>query len=145
MFVILIAIQIVLLMYGSPDDTHNVIWDFVTQISQWGSLGFVLGIVGISSGIYLVGVYAASQFGFKTDFLIFAPAITGLISCGTIFINLGNFIRDDLISYVFPACSIDFPLSAACGPVNLVLAIFPGILAFYYVWTIIEWWRGKDY
>ena len=53
MFVILIAIQIVLLMYGSPDDTHNVIWDFVTQISQWGSLGFVLGIVGISSGIYL--------------------------------------------------------------------------------------------
>jgi len=145
MFVVLIAIQICLLMYTKQTPENNVIWLFVTTLSAWGTGGLILGIVGIASGIGLVGVAAASQFGFKTDFLIFAPAIAGFISCGTVLTNLASVMRDDLISSVFPACSIAAPLSVACGPVNIVLAVFPGILALYYVITILSWWRGQDY
>ena len=28
---------------------------------------------------------------------------------------------------------------------NLAVSLLVGPLAFYYVWTIVEWWRGKDY
>jgi len=145
MFIVLICIQVALLIYHDPTPENNVIWAFVTNLSQWGTLGFILGMVGIAAGIGLVGVAAASTFGFKTDFLIFAPAIAGFISCGTVFVNLANVIRSDLITYFFTTCSIHEPLSAACGPVNVIIAIFPGILALIYVWTIVEWWKNKDY
>ena len=32
-----------------------------------------------------------------------------------------------------------------CPPVTFLLAITLGPIALFYVWTIIEWWRGKDF
>jgi hypothetical protein len=166
-FLVLIALQASMLIYAAPtsmidhcssaayttqDDCEagggtwyansNSLWNFVTNLDNWNSLGFILGFVGIAAGIGLVGVTAASIFGFKTDFLIFATAIAGFISMGGIvFINLANMIKNELTSKIFTDC---VPGVLSCTPVNYIVAVTLGPFAFYYVWTIIEWWKNKD-
>ena len=143
MFLILIAIQACLIIYTDQTPENTMIWQFVTGMNTWGTLGFILALLGIAAGIGLVGIAAASTFGFKTDFLIFAPAIAGLISMGIVFTNLAKALQDDLISRIFTTCDIANPL--LCTPVTFIVAITIGPVALFYVWTIIEWWRGKDY
>ena len=149
MFLILIALQACLLIYVAPGEAENTnLWTFVTNIDNWNSLTFILTLVAIAAGIGLVGVAAGSVFGFRTDFLLLAPAIGGIISMGVVFVNLGNVIRNELFSNIFSVsaggdCAID--AIATCTPVTYLVAIIIGPMALYYVWTVIEWWRGKDY
>jgi len=139
MFLVLIALQACLILYTGQDAENTLIWDFVTNMSQWSTLGFVLALVGIAAGIGLIGVVAASVFAFKTDFLIFAPAIAGFITMGIVFSNFAKFLADQLIAILNPTCALP------CLPVNFFVALIVGPIALYYVWTVIEWWRGKDY
>jgi NADH:ubiquinone oxidoreductase subunit 3 (subunit A) len=75
---------------------------------------------------------------------MFAPAIAGFLSMGVIFVNFGNMMRDEIIMRLFPdSCSILDP--GACVIATMIVAITVGLVAFYYVWTVIEYWRGKDY
>ena len=144
MFLILIAVQACLILYAAPMSTTGggSLWQFVTNIESWSSLSFLLGLIGIAGGIGLLGIAAGTAFGFKTDFLIFAGAIAGFISMGSIFVNLANVLRDDLISRIFvgPTCTL-----ASCPPATFIVAITIAPIAFFYAWTVIEWWRGKDY
>jgi hypothetical protein len=142
MFMVLIAIQACLIIYHDPTPENTPIWAFVNSLNQWNTIGFILGIAAIAAGIGLVGITAASVFGFKTDFLIFAPAMFGFITMGIVFTNLAKVIQSDLIGYIFTTCDINHPIN--CAPVNLCLVPL-GIVALYYVWTVVEWWRGKDY
>lgn len=143
MFFILVAIQGVLLLYHDPTPEHTQIWDFVTDMSQWSSTAFILTFLGIAAGIGLVGVAASTIFGFKTDFLILAGAVGGIMTMGVVMTNLAKVIQSDLIAYVFTTCSTAAP--TACAPVNLILALTIGPFALFFIWTVIEWWRGKDY
>ena len=145
MFLILIAIQACLILYAAPMTAPtggNAVWNFVININNWSSISFLLGLIGIAGGIGLIGIAAGTAFGFKTDFLIFAGAIAGFISMGSIFVNLGNVLRDDLIARVFVGDSCTL---ASCAPVTFIIAITIAPVAFFYAWTVIEWWRGKDY
>jgi hypothetical protein len=164
MFFILIAIQAVLIIYGSQSlagaGDGGSIWSFIMNMDRWGSLTFALAIVGIAAGIGLVGIIAASTFGFKTDFLIFAPAIAGFISLGVVFTNLAMFLKSQLISMAF-MCDphmtgtvvisgvvtpmLTYCMSSQATVANFIIGIIIGPLAFYYVWTILEYWRGKDF
>ena len=145
MFFVLIAIQACLILYAAPMTTTGggSIWAFMTNIESWSSLTFLLGLIGIAGGIGLLGIAAGTAFGFKTDFLIFAGAIAGFISMGSIFVNLAGVMRDELISRIFfvgATCTLD-----SCAPVTFIVAITIAPIAFFYAWTVIEWWRGKDY
>jgi len=144
MFLVLVAIQACLILYAAPMTSTGggSIWTFMTNIESWSSLTFLLGMIGIAGGIGLLGIAAGTAFGFKTDFLIFAGAIAGFISMGSIFVNLANVLRDDLIARVFigPTCTL-----ASCPPVTFFIAITIAPVAFFYAWTVVEWWRGKDY
>jgi len=142
MFLILIGIQACLLLYADQSPASTDLWTFVTNIDNWNSLTFILGLVGIAAGIGLTGVVAASIFGFKTDFLIFAPAIAGFISMAVVVTNLANVLRDDLTARLFPECADSL---TTCTPILWILSITIALFALYYVWTVIEWWRGKDY
>lgn len=144
MFFILIALQACLILYANPTTEDTDIWTFVTNVDNWNSLTFILGLIGIAVGIGVVGI-AIAGFGYKTDFLIFSLAIAGFISMGVVFVNLANVLRDELIARFFTSCAVTDFTSTACSPVNWIIAIVIGPLAFYYVWTVIEWWRGKDY
>lgn len=151
MFFVLIAIQACLILYGGQTEQGTDIWNFITNMERWGSLPFVLALIGIAAGIGLVGIAAASTFGFKTDFLIFAPAVAGFVSLGVVFTNLAAFLKNQLTGLLFhcdpslPAATLASCLSSQTTIVTFIIAITIGPMALYYVWTIIEWWRGKDY
>lgn len=137
MFILIIVVQAVLTLYIGQDATTSQLWTFVTNPTNWNNLDFILGIIGIAGAMGLAGIAIGSQFGFKTDFIIFALAIAGLISIGVIFRDLYNVLNGDLAS-VF--CSGN----PNCAPATWITAIVIGPVAFYYVWTVLEWWRGKD-
>lgn len=143
MFLILIALQASLLLYHGTE-TMTDIWEFVMNIDQWGSLTFILSLTAIALAIGLTGISSGSVFGFKTDFLVMGPAIGGLISIGVVFTQLANIIRDELIGTVFTSCLANSS-AASCPSANFIVALLVGPFALYYVWTVIEWWRGKDY
>lgn len=141
MFIILIAIQAVLiLVYGStPNDSS--LWTFVTNPSNWGSSEWIMTFIGIAGTMGVVGLVAGSVFGFKTDFLVLSAVVGGFLSVGVVFTNLTSAIGSDLANLF--KCSGDISW-ISCAPATWIIAITVGPLAFYYVWTVIEWWRGKD-
>lgn len=141
MFMILIALQAAMMLYANGTTSDTDLWTFVWNIDQWGSLAFIVSLGAIAAAIGLTGISSGSVFGFKTDFLVMAPAIAGLISIGVVFTNLGNMIRDELVARVFTACADP---SVSCTPATYIVAIIVGPLALYYAWTVVEWWRGKD-
>lgn len=143
LFMILVAIQACLILYGdsTPEDTD--IWSFVTNLDNWNSLEFIVSIAALAAVLASVGIAGSTFFGFKVDSVLFASVIAGILSMGVVFVNLGNVLRNELISRLFySSCSILEP--NACAPANWILAITLGPFALYYVWTAVEWWRGKD-
>lgn len=139
MFMILIALQACILIYQDSSQMDNAIWNFVMNMDQWSSLTFILSLFAIAGGLALVGIIAGSTFGFKTDFIILAQAIAGFITIGAVFTQFASIVKSELTSRIFVGCT------GSCAPANFIVAITVGLLAFYYVWTVIEWWRGKDY
>jgi len=163
MFFILIVIQAVLIIYANQDPAGGgdggSIWTFIMNMNRWGSKAFTLALIGIAVGIGIVGIIAASMFGFKTDFLIFAPAVFGFISLGVVLTNLAMFLQSQLIALALSCegvtgttivkgivtSSYEYCMSSQTYLSTFIVGLIVGPLAFYYVWTIIEWWRGKDY
>jgi hypothetical protein len=146
MFFFLIIIQASLILFAGSSGGGDL-WDFVWNIDKWGSLAFILTLGAIAAGVGLVGISSGSIFGFKTDFLIMGPAIIGLISIGAVFTQLANVIKNELISRVFTSCIADAILDSSyiCRPAVFIVAITIGPIAFYYVWTVISWWKNQDY
>ena len=164
MFFVLIAIQAMLIIYANQDPAGaglgGDIWTFIMNLDRWGSRTFVLALVGIAAGIGLIGIIAANTFGFKTDFLIFAPAVFGFITLGVVFTNLAVFLKKEIIAMALKCDpgltgttivegvvtnNLTYCLDSQAYLSNFIVGIIIGPLAFYYVWTIVEWWRGKDY
>ena len=141
MFLILIVIQASLLIYQAGSAEPTDIWKFVWDFNNWSSLAFILSLVGIAAGIGIIGVSAGSSFKFVTDFIVMGPAIAGLLSIGVVFTNLGKAMYNELVNRIFTECL----LTTSCTPATFIIAITLGPLALYYVWTVVEWWRGKDY
>lgn len=139
MFLLLIGIQACLLIYADPTVHNTVLWGFISNMQNWSSTEFVLAIVGIAGSIALAGVVVGNLFGFKTDFLMFAPAIAGFISIGVVFSQLGSVIQDELTQRIFyTACQTN----ALCLPATFFATIIVGPFAFLYFWSVVTWWRG---
>jgi len=141
MFLLLVGIQAVLLLFAAQTPANTNIWSMVSNPTNWNSVPFILTIAGVAGTLSLVGIAVGSAFGFKTDFIIFAASVPGLLSMGVVFVNLYNVVRTDLIARLFTSCLT----ALSCPPVDFILAITVGTLAFFYAWTVVEWWRGKDF
>jgi len=138
-FILLIAMQACLFLYQGQEQTaiaNNSLWDFVWNTQNWANTEWALAFVGIAGTLGLIEI-ASSAFGFKTDFIIFSVAILGFISMGVVFVNFWNVIGSDFASLF--GCD-----SPTCTPVNWIRAVFLGPIAFYYVWTVVNWWRRAD-
>lgn len=143
MILILIALQAVMILYAGPSYGEEVtVWNFVTNMDNWNSLEFMVGLLALVTLVGAIGIAVGSIFMSKSNFVFLASTIPGFLSLGVVFINLGNMIRDELIAIIGeanPACTL-----ASCGIVNFIIAVTIGPLALYYVWTVVEWWLGKD-
>ena len=141
MFLILIAIQGCLILYADQTAQDTPIWNFVMNIENWSGTTLFVTLGAIALAIGLSGIASGGSFRFVTDFIVFAPAITGLLTIGVIFTNLASVIRDELIARLFaPACVV----GASCVPANFIVGILIGPVAFFYAWTVCEWWRSPS-
>jgi len=142
MLIILICIQFCLILYSDQTVQATDTWELVTNSANWNNTTFILSIIGIAGSIGLVGIVAGSIFGFKTDFIIFAIAIPGLISLGLPFVNLYNVLSSEITSRFFPGCGVG--IATGCNITNLILATTLGAVFVFYVFTVIDWWRNRD-
>lgn len=143
MFLILIALQAALILYSDQSPQQTDIWTFIWNVQNWSSMGFFVTLAAIASAVALAGI-TGNALGIRLDILIFAPAVAGLIALGIVFTNFANAIRDELIARIFTSCGVSEAAIVGCTPATFLVAIIIGPIAFYYAWTIIEWWRGKD-
>lgn len=141
MFLLLIAIEACLILYTDHATSATALWDFVTHLDQWNNLQWIIALVGLAGAVSLLGITSGSSFRFITDFIVVAPAIAGLISIGVVFVDLANVVGNDLISRFFITCGA----LSTCPPAIFIIAITIGPIAFFYVWTVISWWRNTDF
>jgi hypothetical protein len=143
MFLILIALQACMLLYANSSPNITDLWLFVWNMDNWSSLGFIITLTAIALALGGQGFFSGSSFRFITDFIVMGPALAGLIGMGVVFTNLANLIRSELIGRIFTDCDVSHVIP--CTPVLFIIAITIGPLAFFYTWTVVEWWRGKDF
>lgn len=116
--------------------------------TSWSSATFILAIAGIVGSVALaVGLgLSGVGIGVKTDTIIFATFIPGLVAIGSTFLNLYNQIYSELTARFFGGATVCNQWAlGTCGPATFIAGLLVGPIAFFYIWTIIEWWRGKDY
>ena len=122
----------------------NSLWTFLIQTDKWNSTFFIILMVGMSLTILIPALFiGGATFRFITDFMVFAPAVGFLIAIGVVFMNLAAFIRSEILARILPTWCMT-PGGGLCPTGVYILAVFVAPFAFYYMWTVIEWWRGRD-
>jgi hypothetical protein len=111
---------------------------------------FILVFIGLAGALAVfAGIALTTIFGTRTDTQLFAPMVGGLIITGAvIFINLYNFLQREIINLFFisetSVCRIAETGTVSCPVVQIILAISLMPFLFIYIWSVLEWWRGKD-
>lgn len=151
MLVFMIALQVCLLMFQDPSQGNNItmgnsgslIWDFVTNITNWNGTGFILLFLGVASLALVSGIIAGTTFGFKTDFLLFAGQIGAFISFGGIMVQLANVMISGLSGIFY-----DPSHCGACTGYSQIAvfftAAFIGVIAIIYILSVVDWWRRAE-
>ena len=139
MFMILIAIQFCLILYMDQPANNTQLWKFVTGVNNWGTTDLIVLFSTLAGGLLLAGIASGGTFRFVIDFTVVSQAIAMLFGFGVVFMNLESVVRKEFVSRFFPGCPIN-----TCTPAILLSAIIIGPFALYYLWSVIEWWRGKD-
>jgi len=125
---------------GNTTTTCGSVWEIVVNPDRWNSVTFILTFILVAGGLGAAGAIVGTYFGFTTDFIVFAPLIASLAAMGVVFTNLYTTLFNPLVS-MFECVD----LTGQCAQtVRYILIPLVGIPAFYYFWTLIEWWRGKD-
>lgn len=147
LMVFMIAVCLSLILYQGTDVTipgtggtmsENILYRFITNSNQWSGSNLWDSILGISLAVAGTGIVAGVMLGFVTDFMMFAVAIFGLMSIGFIFIQFQQLFRSEL--FAFFACTS----AETCKAADWITWVIVAPIAFLYIWTVVEWWRGKD-
>ncbi len=146
MIMILIIIQATIMFYdgimisGDPylrgyGDNETLIWDFVANPSSWTGtsfLAFFAVLIGIGGAI-AIGTYLYT----KSDTVLFFGVFTMLLAAGAIpILSLYNvFTRN---SAMFGCATAD------CTTAILAWVFTGGLIAIFYVLSVLEWWSGRS-
>ncbi len=145
MIMILIILQMSIILFDSviedPDyeltayaSNDTAIWDFVLDPTKWtgSSLLLIFGALTAVGGTIGVGVYLVT----KSDTALFFGVFTLLLGAGAIPIaSLYNVVTRDPIVF---GCT-----GMPCTPAIIVWALTGGILAIFYVLSVLEWWSNR--
>ncbi len=147
MIMILVILQASIILYDAialPDETdyeitpynsnETIIWGFVTDPTGWSLTGFLLifGSLVTVGGAIGVGVYLVT----KSDTALFFPIFTLLLGAGAIpIVSLYNVFTRDLEIF---GCT-----ALPCIPAILLWGLTGGILAVFYVLSVLEWWSNR--
>ena len=118
--------------FGSND---TVVWDFILDPTGWSGTDFLLAFVSLTAigGAIALGVYLVT----KSDTSLFFPVFTILLGVGAIPIaSLYTVITNELN---FFGCT-----AMPCTPAIITWAFTGGLLAVFYVLSVLEWWSNRS-
>ena len=118
--------------FGSND---TVVWDFILNPSDWSTTDLLSKLWALTAigGVIAIGIYLVT----KSDTSLFFPVFTLLLGVGAIPIaSLYLVITDELH---FFGCT-----AMPCTPAIITWALTGGILAIFYVLSVLEWWSARS-
>ena len=146
----LIVLQAVLTLFEGMTPANTSLWQVATNPQNWNNLTFILVITGISLGVLGTGAFLGAVFGLKTDFMVFSSMVPGFLS---LFVPIMNFamVIGKYMANIFcssPIFSGGVPIPAnwnwvICPGAFWMVIITGGIMGVYYIFTVLDWWRGR--
>ena len=144
MIMILIILQMSIVVFDaisvsdyeltSYNSNDTVVWDFVLNPTGWtgSSLLIIFGSLTAVAAAIGIGVYLVT----KSDTSLFFGVFTLLLGAGAVpIVSLYNMFNRNIS---FFGCS-----SIPCTPAIIVWALTGGILAIFYVLSVLEWWSNR--
>ena len=117
------------------NNTSPSIMEFITDPTGWSGSDFLTmfsGLIGVA-GAFAVGVYLVT----KSDTVLFMPVAMVLFGFGAIpLISLYNVFMSN--SSIFGCTSMP------CSLAIIIYAITAGLIAIFYILTVLEWWSGRS-
>lgn len=145
MIMILVILQFSIILYDSvyEDDfelssyesNETTLWNFILNPSGWTGTDLLLifATLGAVAGVIGIGVYFVT----RSDTSLFFGVFTLLLGLGAIPIaSLYNVITREV---EFFGCT-----AIPCVPAIMVWAVTGGILAIFYVLSVLEWWSNRS-
>ena len=145
MIMILVILQMSIIVFDAVsvpdyeltayDSNDTVIWDFVLDPTGWSlsSLLLVLGSLVAVGGLIGVGVYLVT----KSDTALFFGVFTLLLGAGAVPITSLYLMFTRNIGFF--GCT-EIP----CLPATITWALTGGMLAIFYVLSVLEWWSARS-
>ena len=146
MIMILIIIQATIIFYDqvysssyeleSYGDNETVIWKFVSDPTAWTDsvLLIVLVLLGSAVAAFIV---VGTFFNTPSDTAIFSTVFTLLIAAGAVpIISLYHVFTRNVSMF---GCS-----SMPCTTATLAWVFTGGLIAIFYVLSVLEWWSGRS-
>ena len=138
LFMIMIAIELSMMLYASTTPSYNPLWQVLVSPS-WNSLLILVTAGSIAVGLgWGAAVVMGSVFGLKTDFMVFAVMIPGIFTWGTLIYDFRKLL------YAEFAPKFMCKAGALCIPADVIAILTGGILALWFIFGVIDWWRGRD-
>jgi len=150
MILILIVLQGTIMLYDGLYDTsidedlnpygdnETTMWEFAMNPTSWNDSPFVILIAGIAVlgiGFIVAGIFLNTP----SDTALFFPIFIGLIAIGMV--PVGS------LSIVFTREVAMFGCTGAdmsCLPALLTWVFTGGVLAVFYILSVLEWWSGRS-
>ena len=117
------------------DSNDTVIWDFILDPTGWTGTSLLLLFATLTAvgGAIAIGIYLVT----KSDTSLFFPVFTLLLGVGAIpIVSLYQMFTRNI---GFFGCS-----SIPCLPATIVWALTGGVLAIFYVLSVLEWWSNRS-
>jgi len=143
LIMIALLVQACLILYGTSTDTSGNIYSLIVNPSGWESNWMVLSLLAVALFTTTSGIAAGTIFGFKTDFLLFGTTISGLLALLAVpLINLWQVAYMEFIAVFMPGCGAG--VEFGCAQADLIVGVLFGPILIMVIWTVVDWWRGRD-
>ena len=119
------------------DSSGGVLWSFATNPIDWNSTALLVAFLiigGVTASFIIVGTFLNTP----SDTAIFSTAFTLLIAAGAVpIISLYHVFDRNAAMFGCETIAIE------CIPGMLVWLVTGGIIAVFYVFSVLEWWSGR--
>ncbi len=117
------------------DSNDTVVWDFILDPTGWTGTSLLLLFATLTAvgGAIAIGIYLVT----KSDTSLFFPVFTLLLGIGAIpIVSLYQMFTRNVS---FFGCA-----AMPCTPAIIVWALTGGMLAIFYVLSVLEWWSNRS-
>lgn len=116
------------------NNTENSVWNFVADPTGWSDTNFLLFLAGILSVTAFLAL--GINVFYKSDIVLLFGMFTFFLSLGAIpIISLYNLINRNPAMW---GC-----VTTPCLPSILIWIFTGGLIALFYIMSVIGWWSGR--